>query len=270
MVDFPDSAAPKISTFAFLCSVVSSNVDVASSRPRLQKAAPKSILRQQILMDPPDSSSNSPFNPELNGTMKGPLPSSAEIGAAILKLSEGTCEAQDSGVIDISLNKSMRSMPIVVEEDDDPHLGLNESKAPSPTSLRKTIIEDPCWGEEEGREEEDQTTTADLNVSILPGMGNFSDQSLWEEQEIIRFNFGLGCLEEVGKIEPEVIGVTSSRGGQKTLECPDSVALLSGHGLVMVSEPERNRIGVYFANTFKFASWFQYPPNDFQKMKRNS
>ena len=28
MVDFPDSAAPKIKTFAFLCSVVSSNVDV--------------------------------------------------------------------------------------------------------------------------------------------------------------------------------------------------------------------------------------------------
>ena len=242
-----------------------SSVDVVTSRPRLQAAAPKSILKHHTVMDPPDSASSSPFNPKYRGTMKP-----GEIGEAILQLSEGTYQARDRSVMEISLNKSMPNMPMVIEEDDDPHIGLNESKAPSPTSLAKTIIEDSCWGEgREEEEEEDHYTPGDLNVSILPGTGSLTDQSVWEEQEIVRFNFGLGHLEEVGKIQPKLIVMSSRRGGQKTLQSPDSVALLPGLGLILISEPDRDRIGVYSSNTLQFASWFQYPANSYNPKKRS-
>ena len=242
----------------------SSRVEVAKARPRLKPAAPKSILKQQTLMDPPDSASSSPFNPKFKGTMKLPPD---EIDDAILKLSEGTYQARDSTIIDKSLNKTTL-MPETAEEDDDPHLLLNESKAPSPTSLAKTIIADSCWGEE-GTGDDALSATADLNVSVLPGSVSRLEQSVWEEEEIVRFNFCLGHLEEVGRIQPELTGVSSSRGGQQTLLCPDSVALLPSHDLLMVSEPDRDRIGVYSANTLKFASWFQYPGNNHKRKKRS-
>ena len=128
-------------------------------------------------------------------------------------------------------------------------------------SLNKTTTEDSSWREEGSK--------PDLNVSILPGTTQVIDHSVAEEQEIAGFNFRLGCLTEVGKIEPELTGVSSSRGKQRTLESPDSVALLPSLGLVMVSEPSRDRIGVYSSNTLKFISWFLYPVNTFNPNKRS-
>merc|ERR550519_1777744 len=63
--------------------------------------------------------------------------------------------------------------------------------------------------------------------------------------------------------------MSSRRGGQKTLESPDSLALLSGLGMLLVSEPERDRIGIFCSITLKFAGWFQYPQNSFNRKKRS-
>ena len=128
-------------------------------------------------------------------------------------------------------------------------------------SLNKTTTEDSSWREEGSK--------PDLNVSILPGTTPVTDHSVAEEQEIAGFNFSLCCLTEVGKIEPELTGVSSSRGKQRTLESPDSVALLPSLGLVMVSEPSRDRIGVYGSSDLKFYDWFQYPINPFNRKKRS-
>jgi len=233
---------------------------VTRARPQLQVggggAFLKSILKQKALMDPPDSASNSPFAPKFKGTMKGD---------AILKLSEGTYQEKEND-IENTLNKSMSvslnptlTMPMDEDEEEDPHIHLNESKAPSPTSLKKTIVEDP-WEEQEGEDRKE------LNVSILPNMAEMN-QSEWKEQEVDRFNFAIGKLEEVARLEPQLTSVSSSRGEVKCLERPESVALLPGRNLILVSEPLRDRIGLYWAHNYRFVTWFQYPCNEQESKK---
>merc|ERR1719397_1578801 len=226
-------------------------------RPRLQAGvgAPKSILKQQTLMDPPDSASNSPFAPRFKGTL---------LSDAIQKLSEGTYDDREN-VNENTLNKSMSvsinhpqmTMPLEEKEEADPHLYLNESKAPSPSSLKKTIVGDP-WADDE-MEEEESTKEADLNVSILPEATAQMDLTLWEDQEVVRFNFALGNLEEVGRLETQLTAVSSSRGEVKCMESPESVALLPHRHLMLVTEPIKDRIGLYCAITFKFVGWLHYP-----------
>ena len=195
-------------------------------------------------MDPPDSVSNSPFAPKYKGTMK----LSEQIAEALNQLSDETTNQEQE------------------QEIEDPHLHLNESKAPSPESLKKTIIEDSCWDAEawtkvmEDEEEEERGKVPDLNVSVLPDLAErLGDDSYWEDEQIVRFNFALGQLVEVGRLEPQSITVSSRRGEQKCLECPDSVAILPTKHLLLVSEPERDRIGIYQLRSLKFAGWFQYP-----------
>ena len=191
-------------------------------------------------MDPPDSASNSPFNPKFKGTLKVPLPE--QIEQAIVQLSQGA--DQVGGNLE-------KTRSVELEDDDDPHLHLNESKAPSPTALKKTILQDD-W-EEEGE------AGLDHNVSVLPDMVSHMDQSLWQEQEIVRFNFSIGQLKEEATLDPKPITVSSSRGVNLCLECPDSVAVLPSLHLLMVSEPQRDRIGLFQLNNLEFCGWFQFP-----------
>ena len=216
---------------------------MAQCRHRIASKAPASLARLLI-------SSSSPFAPRFKGTMK----LAEEISEAVNQLCDETGPVQRE------------------QEIEDPHLHLNESKAPSPDSLKRSIVEDSCWNADDWTKVmEEEQNTPELNVSVLPDLAHQpGDESVWEDEIIVRFNFALGSLEEVARLEPQSVTVSSSRGEQKCLESPDSVAILPTKHVLMVSEPERDRIGIYHLKSLEFLGWFLYPSNGSDKTSKTS
>ena len=120
-------------------------------------------------MDPPDSVSSSPFAPRFKGTMK----LAEQISEAVNELCDETGPVRQE------------------QEIEDPHLHLNESKAPSPDSLKRSIVEDSCWNADDWTKVmEEEQNTPELNVSVLPDLAHQpGDESVWEDEIIVRFNF---------------------------------------------------------------------------------
>lgn len=243
-----------------------------TSRSKLQMGI-KPLLKQLMVQDPPGSASNSPFNPKksMASTMKGDaVPkldntarndfeddddiiedtnTSRKLVIAEETLQEVSCFLNDR-TVDVNEGQSKNDY-------DDPHLMLNASKAPSPTSANKTIVPDPCWNEDY---EPSHKKPNDLNMSLLPDYtATENDVTLWEEcvEESGRFSLTKGKLQLVNVLKSKSIAKSSTRGDQKCLRDPHSVCLVPSLGVLLVSEPSFNRIGVYSPSDFEFIQWMQ-------------
>ena len=246
--------------------------NIPSSRSKLQMGI-KPLLKQLMVHDPPGSASNSPFNPKksMASTMKGDaVPkldntarndfaddediiedtnTSRKLVIAEQTLQEVSCYINDR-TVDVNEGQSR-------DDDDDPHLMLNASKAPSPTSANKTIVPDPCWNEDY---EPPQKKFNDPNMSLLPDYTVMeNDVTLWEEcvEESGKFSLAKGKLHLVNVLKSKSIAKSSTRGDQKCLRDPHSVCLVPSLGILLVSEPSFNRIGVYSPSDFEFLQWMQ-------------
>ena len=243
-----------MSTFWASPKVASSNNSI---RPILKPAVRQSLLVQ----DPPGSTSNSPFAPKsgLASTMKGGGIPELQEAAASRRLEESLKEAQ---VLDAT--SCLPEKTISVDSSaDDPYLMLNASKAPSPTSANRTISPDPCWGEEETEDNKQPPAGGDPNVSLLPDCTTLEspDVTMWEEETLLSadtFSFAAGDLVAEAVLRPQSTASSSSRGQQACLRDPRGVAVVPQLGLLLVTEPSFNRIGIFALADFKFAGWFQY------------
>ena len=143
-----------------------------------------------------------------------------------------------------------------LHEDDDPHLLLNASKAPTPGQEWSSPTSSE-W-EAGGRE-----TGADLNISIIPmdmmasELTNM-DKSCWEaepeDKKIRGFNF-LMDFEQCGAQEQ---GLKQGSFPPRFLSSPCDIALVAAKWF-LVSEPKRNKIGIYSADSLEFLNWCNYP-----------
>ena len=240
------SQPPNVST---LVEAEESQVNnIPSSRSKLQMGI-KPLLKQLMVQDPPGSASNSPFNPKksMASTMKGDaVPkldntasndfaddediiedtnNSRKLVIAEQTLQEASCFINDR-TVDVNDGQNK-------DDDDDPHLMLNASKAPSPTSANKTIVPDPCWNEDY---EPPQTKSNDPNMSLLPDYTVMeNDVTLWEEcvEESGKFSLAKGKLHLVNVLKSKSIAKSSTRGDQKCLRDPHSVCLVPSLGLFM-------------------------------------
>ena len=128
---------------------------------------------------------------------------------------------------------------------EDPHLMLNASKAPSPQSdwSKEDSIWD--WGFEQSPT---KVSSEDFN------------HTMWEiETETKRHNkFDLKKSFEIDDIyETHAVTSSSRRGTQYCLVSPHSIAY--HQGVIIVTEPDMNRVGCYLDQGFRFYCWFSYP-----------
>ena len=171
--------------------------------------------------------------------------------------------------------------------DEDPHLMLNASNAPSPISVKSWGKEDSIWNDvpEYDQDEEDIDPHLLLNASKAPPPGedwptvdpSWSDtsmlpevhqslckdknQTVWgddlDEVDIVDF---ITCsLEEQNVFKSQKVAESSSRGATYCLESPCCVTFLTQKGSFLVTEPVHDRVGLYDGNTFKFLCWMGYP-----------
>ena len=245
-------------------STVAEEISVSVTRPRLEQPGIKPILKPFPVLDPPGSASNSPFAPKKTfaSTMKGDLFDPVndvvdETDPNKLYINLDETEGIDTHTPTMMVNKED-------SDNDDPHLLLNASKAPSPTSANRSIVPDPCWFDDDYQPPSKKSV--DMNVSILPDYttmeGEDKEETIWETEVSSskeKFNFALGNLEVVSVMKPQSTAKSSTRGDQKCLRAPHSVAIIPRLYLILVSEPSFNRIGMYSALSLEFAGWLQFP-----------
>ena len=152
----------------------------------------------------------------------------------------------------------------LLEDDDEeelyvnhPHFLLNASMVPVPRA--DWSIADPSW---------------DLNSSVIPEqyLQNFSrvnqaspfaNQTLWDispQAEIIDGkNFDFQHRDFVLEEIYSSFRVSKRKFSQYCLKSPHSIAFLPKMELFLVSEPNQNRLGLYFPNKFEFCDWLKYP-----------
>jgi len=151
--------------------------------------------------------------------------------------------------------------------EDDPHLMLNASKAPSPQSAR-------CWQKEDSVWDNTDTETVEhepcwSNTSMLPDSHQVGiqdiNQTVWGEEvpcmdENVDF---LTCSIEVENVfKSQKVAESSSRGATYCLESPCSVAYLPTRQFFLVTEPAHHRIGLYEGSSFQFVGWLGYPSRE--------
>lgn len=267
------SQPPNMSTLVEAEESQVNNISSTSTRSKLQMGI-KPLLKHLMVQDPPGSACNSPFNPKksMASTMKGDavpqLDNTArnDFGEDVLiaEADRKLAIAEETLQEEVSCFVNDRTVAVdegqSKDEDDDPHLMLNASKAPSPTSANKTIVPDPCWNEDY---EPPSKKVFDPNLSALPDNSenrDYTDRTLWEDEcveEPRKFSLAKGKLELVNVLKSKSIAKSSSRGDQKCLRDPHSVALVPSLGVLLVSEPSFNRIGVYSPSDFQFIQWMQ-------------
>jgi len=158
--------------------------------------------------------------------------------------------------------------------EDDPHLMLNASKAPSPQSAR-------CWQKEDSVWDNTDTETAEhepcwSNTSMLPDSHQVGiqdiNQTVWGEEvpcmdENVDF---LTCSIEVENVfKSQKVAESSSRGATYCLESPCSVAYLPTKQSFLVTEPAHHRIGLYEGVSFQFVGWLGYPSKEGARRQYN-
>ena len=244
-----------------------SNIDLI--RPKLQtQPSIRPILKPSLLVqDPPGSASNSPFAPKsgLASTMKGDLwgpniPNNFDDTTASRRLviDESAQDPPDAHSVTACI-------PDKVEEDslEDPHLMLNASKAPSPTSANRSIRPDPCWGENYEPAVK-KGHSFDPNTSLLPDYTAMADVTMWEEEiktQTSRFNLARGDLVAEAVLKNRSVAPSYSQKSlreKKYLREPRSVAVVSQLGILLVTETAFNRIGIFTESDLKFYDWFKY------------
>jgi len=129
---------------------------------------------------------------------------------------------------------------------EDPHLMLNASKAPSPQS--DWSKEDSLW---------------DWGFEQSPTKGSSQqdfDHTMWdiesEGKHHSKFDFK-ESLEIAEVHESHAVASSSSRGTQYCLVSPHSIAY--HQNVILVSEPDMNRVGCYLYQGFRFYCWLSYP-----------
>jgi len=152
--------------------------------------------------------------------------------------------------------------------EDDPHLLLNASKAPSPRSARCWQKEDSVWEDAPNTNQNEEEAESNTNVSMLPlpdtekSIMQDDNVTLWGEEITDKsddINF-LNCSIEVENVfKSHKVAESSSRGPTYCLESPCSVAFLPLKHLFLVTEPAHHRIGVYDGSSFQFVGWLGYP-----------
>ena len=246
-------------------STVTEEMSVNMSRSAVARDAtvPKPILKPFVVHDPPGSASNSPFAPKskyMASTMKGdiwePLGDSPLILNDCPETNFEAPEFDDSKIVTMKLSEEDDDK----NEADDPHLHLNASKAPSPTSANKTIVPDQCWDDDDyvpptRRGPEDH----DPNESLLPYSVMMNDESLWSETEdsTEKYNFVKGDLEISEVLKSSSVQSGSAKG--KFLKAPSCLALVPQLSMLLITEPTFNRIGVYNARDLHFMKKMEYP-----------
>eukprot|EP00092_Neocalanus_flemingeri_P039108 GFUD01042570.1.p1 GENE.GFUD01042570.1~~GFUD01042570.1.p1 ORF type:complete len:956 (+),score=242.25 GFUD01042570.1:288-2870(+) len=140
------------------------------------------------------------------------------------------------------------------EESDDPHLMLNASKAPPVGAGWQSV--DPSW---------------DCNTSLLPDSCfekssinspplQDNNQTIWESSiPVSKFDFLREPLEVVNVYESHPIAASSTRSTKNCLISPHSITYLPKFHMFLVTEPDQDRVGIYQAETFKFITWMEYP-----------
>merc|ERR1719186_2516957 len=200
---------------------------------------------------------------------------------------------------DSNLLSSKSCIPSLSDwQEEDPHLMLNASKAPSPQSMKCWQKEDSIWDavpDSDQEEDEDYDNDPHLmlnaskaptgeadwstfdptwnsNVSLLPdaclnqsttcpSATEDQNQTVWGEEPVVQFtafDFLQGSLEVAEVYQSHPIAASSSRGTKHCLESPCCLTYLPQMYSFLVTEPEHNRVGVYEAN-FKFSGWMGYP-----------
>ena len=144
----------------------------------------------------------------------------------------------------------------IYDYSEDPHLDLNESKAP-PKDLDWSAY-DPSW---------------DMNSSLLPEScfdslkilksSNPMDMNHTTWDDTVDRNDHFNFLH--GKFNVEDIVEPGMGHNADCLLSPHSIAHLPNLNFFLVSEPDYDRIGVYYDDTFKFKNWLKYPKYDFRK-----
>ena len=271
------SQPPNMSTVVEAEESLANNIP--SARPKFHMGITP-LMKQLEVQDPPGSASNSPFNPKrsMASTMMGDtghnLDNTArddftmdEVNVEVtnssrkLVIAEETYQDASCFINDktLAINEGQNK-----DEDDDPHIMLNASKAPSPNSANKTIAPDPCWNEDY----ESPSKVKDNNMSLLPDYTIMEepDVTLWEDcvQDPGKFSLARGRLELVNVLKSQSISKSSTRGDQKCLREPHSVAYIPSLNILLVSEPSFNRIGVYSPSDLVFLQWFQMNDRPFK------
>jgi len=245
-------------------STVTEEAPIDVSRPILQ-ARPRPILKP--VLDPPGSASNSPFAPKsrsLASTMKG------DVWDEPVHVNTNTDDT-DPDRLQIDLGKSqglettMRLQEDPQREEDDPHLLLNASKAPSPTSANKTIVQDSCWDDDYQPPSKKTAENMDPNTSVLPDYTAMEeevvDDTVWESVSEARdkFSFSVGYLETESVLKSHVTSNSSTRGDQKCLRAPTNITYIPHLKIFLITEPTFNRVGIYSVFDGKWVEWMEYP-----------
>jgi len=248
-------------------STVAEERSVNISRPAFDSVVPRPILKPFVVHDPPGSASNSPFAPKsksMASTMKGDV--WEPVGESPLVVNN--CPDTEFDVPDATMHSVVDDSKIVTmkigdegdvdDENDDPYLLLNASKAPSPASANKTIVPDEAWEDENFVPPVPRKP--DLNESCLPAYSVMvSDESLWSEVEESqeKFDFIKGDLEISEVLKSSSVVNSSSKG--KFLKAPSSIACVRELNIMLITEPKYNRIGVYNARNLEFVQKMAYP-----------
>jgi len=129
---------------------------------------------------------------------------------------------------------------------EDPHLMLNASKAPSPQS--DWSKEDSLW---------------DWGFEQSPNKGSSQqdfNHTMWdiERKAMLHNEFDIKESFEIDEVyETHAVTSSSSRGTQYCLVSPHSIAY--HQGVILVTEPDMNRVGCYLEQGFRFYCWLGYP-----------
>jgi len=92
-------------------------------------------------------------------------------------------------------------------------------------------------------------------------MDDNTDTSLWESmspESIGKFNFVHGTLQVVDVMKSQAT-VSSKRREQKCLRSPTSITHIPRLNLLLVTEEQFNRIGIYDAIKLKWSAWLMHP-----------
>jgi len=127
-------------------------------------------------------------------------------------------------------------------DDEDPHLMLNASKAPSPQS--EWSKEDSMW---------------DWGFEQSPTKWNQRDfdHTMWDNETRHGYKFDFREPFEISSVHESQVASSST---QYCLVTPHSIAYLPHTSLIVVTEPEHHRVGCYSVQQgLKFYSWLRYP-----------
>merc|ERR1712142_117526 len=163
-------------------------------------------------------------------------------------------EEVNNGVADFML--AAATLPLVQPDVDDtevsprklfedPNLMLNASKAPSPQSdwSKEDSLWD--WGFEQS------PTKWSLHQDF--------NHTMWEIETNHESNFDFRESFEIAEVHKTLETSSSRRRTQYCLVSPHSIAHLETQRLILITEPDQNRVGCYHDQELEFVTWLDYP-----------